>query len=295
MDDQPNINATAGSQFQEDAAVLRYFGEDHPGFFVEVGANDGVHGSNTHLLEQRGWKGILVEPSPTLAQACRAARPASVVVNKAIVGDSEIASVEFYEYSRGTTGARFDGMSCVGKRSPYEEAALAAGSQVTRSTVPAVRLDDALKENNVVGPIDFLSIDVEGLELEVLRGLSLEVYRPRLILVEDNSFGGDSRVTDHLRRHGYVPVRRTFVNLWYLPADASADGIRVRHGLPMHLAFKLLAAEAKLLDNPRFYPEMRRMIDDERGRLPGCKYAVVRLTPIWLLKIARRLAQWRRR
>src|ERR1035437_6830450 len=85
------------AQFHEDVCVRAFFGEDYRGKFVDVGANDGVYGSNSYLLERHGWTGLLVEPSDRLAEACRRARPGSVVVNKAAVGDPSVCSVDFFE------------------------------------------------------------------------------------------------------------------------------------------------------------------------------------------------------
>src|SRR5215813_10776357 len=87
------------AQFREDIGVLEFFGTDYRGQFVDVGANDGVYGSNSYLLERHGWTGVLVEPSAHLAEACRRLRPGSVVVNKAAVGDPNVRSVAFFEVS----------------------------------------------------------------------------------------------------------------------------------------------------------------------------------------------------
>lgn len=73
------------AQFREDVNVLEFFGKGYRGRVVDVGANDGVEGSNSRLLELHGWVGLLVEPSPKLAAACRRSRPRSVIVNKAAV------------------------------------------------------------------------------------------------------------------------------------------------------------------------------------------------------------------
>src|SRR5262249_34889134 len=57
--------------------------------------------------------------------------------------------------------------------------------------------------------------DVEGHELEVLRGFSIEKWRPTIMLIEDNSDFANTAVCDYLRRFGYVRFKRTGVNDWY--------------------------------------------------------------------------------
>jgi hypothetical protein len=83
--------------------------------------------------------------------------------------------------------------------------------------VPARSLNDILEENQI-DRIDFLSIDVEGAELDVLKGFDLEKYRPALILLEDKHVA----LTKHryLKKRGYKLVKRTKQNCWYVPKGA---------------------------------------------------------------------------
>ncbi len=85
--------------------------------------------------------------------------------------------------------------------------------------VPVRTLDDILTEANAPAPIDMISIDVESHEIEVLNGLTLPRWRPRLILIEDLAF--DLRIHRLLQSRGYKWVRRTGLNGWYVPADVS--------------------------------------------------------------------------
>ena len=173
-------------------------------------------GVSTYLLEIHGWAGVLGEPSQRKpAEACSRARPGSVVVNKAAIGNASVDSIDFFEVSRGAAGERFDGISAVGSPSVLLQSALAAGSHVEQTRVPASTLDSILEEAKFDGEIDLLSIDVEGYELQVLRGLALDRNAPRLIILEDNAFGPESDIPEYLGRFGYRRVGRSFVNDWY--------------------------------------------------------------------------------
>jgi hypothetical protein len=77
------------------------------------------------------------------------------------------------------------------------------------------RLDDILDEARPSASIDFVSIDVEGHELELLKGFSLDRWRPVVLIVEDNLPLWESTVPDYLKARGYVRFRRTGVNDWY--------------------------------------------------------------------------------
>jgi hypothetical protein len=84
-----------------------------------------------------------------------------------------------------------------------------------RCRFAARTLDDILTEAGAGRRFEFLSVDVEGHELEVLQGLDLSKWRPRVVIAEDNSLFRDGAVRGLLRAHGYVPFRRTGVNDWY--------------------------------------------------------------------------------
>ena len=80
-----------------------------------------------------------------------------------------------------------------------------------------VRTLDAILAEAGVERIDFLSVDVEGAELAVLRGFSIARYRPRLILIEDDV--QDLAKHAYLEARGYKLVRRTALNNWYVPRE----------------------------------------------------------------------------
>ena len=84
--------------------------------------------------------------------------------------------------------------------------------------VPIRTLDEILTDAGAPTPIDFMSIDVEDHELEVLSGLDLKRWRPRLILTED--LAKNLRLHRYLQSRGYKWIRRTGINGWYVPGDS---------------------------------------------------------------------------
>jgi FkbM family methyltransferase len=151
------------------------------GVFVEAGAFDGFHSSNTYYLERvNGWTGVLIEPTPTAYELCVARRPNSRVFNCALVSpDFKDTTVEMFD-------AHVVSMIKGSQAKDVEAAHLEAISKYVTSSqirVPARTLASVLDEAKVT-TIDFLSLDVEGYELSVLRGLELERYQPRFMLIE---------------------------------------------------------------------------------------------------------------
>jgi FkbM family methyltransferase len=181
-----------------------YFGNNDRGYFVEVGANQPEELSQTFDLEGRGWTGVLIEPQPDLAEKLRRRRSAKVV--------AEACS------SRGNSGSRMNLHLAGGHSSFDKNLNLAEVKPHGVIDVPVRTLDEILIEAGAP-TIDFISIDVEGHELDVLEGFDLARWQPRLILIEDLLL--HLRVHRCLTQRGYRWIRRTGINNWYVPVKQS--------------------------------------------------------------------------
>lgn len=186
--------------------VREFFSESH-GFFVEVGANAPRIGSQTFPLEEAGWDGILIEPLPELANAIRASRRAKLFAVACSAPENSGKSMPLQ------VAGIFSSLN------PQLSNAKATPSGVI--DVPVRTLDEILLEARAPAPIDFLSVDVEGHEIEVMRGFDFQRWRPRLILIEDLVL--DRRLHRFLLSHGYAWMRRTVINSWYVPAPLPFD------------------------------------------------------------------------
>lgn len=151
------------------------------GTFVEAGAFDGYWGSNTYWFERfRGWSGVLIEPVPELADRARKERPRSQVFQCALV-PPEYSGTRITLLFRGTASVV---LGAGGDAEDHGRAGAGSGGGETfELEVPVRLLSDVLDEASV-DRIDLLSLDVEGFEPSVLRGLDLTRHRPRFLLVE---------------------------------------------------------------------------------------------------------------
>jgi FkbM family methyltransferase len=194
----------------EDQLKAEFFGPQPRGFFVEVGANAPQRGSQSWQFEQAGWAGVLVEPQPDLAERLRQMRRAHVVAAAC---------------SSPANAGKTMTLHVLGPHSSLNpELAVTGVVAESEIEVPIRTLDDILQEIGAPSPIDFVSIDVEGHEVEVLSGFDLARWRPRLLLLEDHVT--DLAAHRSVSRSGYRLIRRTGPNGWYVPrAQAPRVGL----------------------------------------------------------------------
>lgn len=203
--DAAMIESESYAQFAEDRILAEIFDGRTDGCCVEVGANDGRTGSASYLFEKRGWQCLLVEPIPALAQEIRRHRTCRVVncAASSREGEATFFVAEGVE-AVSTLDLTPERVDLIGR----------VGGTIKQITVRTATLDSLLEEAGFA-ELQFVTIDVEGHELSVLEGLDLDTYRPRIVIIEDNSIDGNVGVARHMAGHGYVHFKRTGVNEWY--------------------------------------------------------------------------------
>jgi FkbM family methyltransferase len=207
------------SQNGEDALLWQVFDQERPGFFVDVGAFDGVHLSNTLSFEEKGWDGLCIEAHPGMAKLCSENRRVRCI-HAACVGDSTLRSVSFTIETLGLLSGREVDEDELRRR--YNGRGLPfRGTQTI--TVPAVTLNALL--NGAPNP-DLLSIDVEGTEMDVIRGLDLDRYRPRTMVIEANNPADGNQMRKYLRRFGYRQARSLKQNLFFAATRRDVNALR---------------------------------------------------------------------
>ena len=153
---------------------MRCFGAQREGFYIDVGSGHPVYDNMSFAFYLKGWHGITVEPNPSLARLTHAVRPRDHQV-EALVGAAS-GDATFYLVDE------FHGLSTM-----IEANARAAQAQFGKSSqaiaVPVTTLKE-LCERHTPPVFDFLKVDVEGAEQDVLRGGDWQSYRPKVLVVE---------------------------------------------------------------------------------------------------------------
>ncbi len=205
------VRFTSGSG--EDLFLWRLFEDKLEGRFIEVGAYDGVTHSVTYPFEGLGWTGVLIEPLPEAAAACRAARAHSRTVQAAL---GPVGSGGTARFTKVGGDARGEKMSFLTTSARHRKIMRERGEQV-EIEVPLTTMD-AVLDGEAPG-IDFAVIDVEGGEAELLRGFDLRKHRPRVLVIEDKSDGADGTVPGLVMGSGYVCAGWVGENLVFVTAD----------------------------------------------------------------------------
>jgi FkbM family methyltransferase len=164
-------------QFGEVTAIIPIFRGITNGFYVDIGAHDGVTDSNTLEFDKVGWNGICVEPHRAYYQRLIKNRPRAKNFGVAIWKEDN-PEMPFFATNPG-------GFSRLVEELPHPD-----HRAVTSYNVQAITMKRLLEENNVPKPFDLLSIDVEEHETEVLSTFDICEYCPRVVIIEDMRFKG---------------------------------------------------------------------------------------------------------
>jgi len=206
------------SQHGEDFLLNEIFKNKQNGFFVEVGCIDGRRFSNSLTFEEKGWKGLCVEAHNDYIDLLKKNRPHSIICHCA-ASDHDEDNVTFYANKRGSLSTLDKTMENTFK-DKYGE----YFSGFDEQTVNIRRLDTLFKENNVTN-IDFMSLDIEGHELEALKGLNFNKYKPTVIVVESDSQKHEQALDNLLLNNGYCKGTRLNQNIFYITDQSLSNNI----------------------------------------------------------------------
>lgn len=202
-----HFSKAQGQLLQDIFAVLASAGKRN-GTFVEVGVGTGQYLSNTYLMEtELDWTGVLVEPNRSSHESIKSCRKAHLDMRAAtssggqtLVFEEVVGSGEFSRLV-GSKGHRLDDY------------------QIERYEVKTVTLNEVFEDKGMSHEIDFMSIDTEGSELDVLQGIDFNKYSFTALAIEHNYDDAKlAAIRALLTRHGYLQVFQDISNFdaWFV-------------------------------------------------------------------------------
>jgi FkbM family methyltransferase len=197
------------SQHGEDCILWHLFKDQkEPGFFVDVGALDGMCFSNTYSFEQAGWKGICIEAHPAYIKFLKKNRPNSIIIHAAIANQNK-ESTTFYANKRGALSTLVGDL-----RKVFQIKYKKTNPSWTPIQVPMKTLTSVLDAHNSAA-VDIISMDVEGGELLILREFNFDKYKPRVWVIEAIDKKREKLTHQIMKAAGYVFARKLTNNLFF--------------------------------------------------------------------------------
>ena len=203
-------------QFGEDSFILSEYTQSF-GYAIEVGGADGINGSPTKCLEDLGWKTLLIEPNPQLFTKAKQIRP---YVFNCAAGDTNEDNVgmTIYTLDNGNqtalSGLKPDTKLIEQHQHMIKDQYLELVNKRTLNSLINKWSEDL---GETIPNIDFLSIDTEGTELDVMRGFDIGKYQPKIIALENNFEDHNYRRT--MYNYGYILYERIGVNDYYIHSE----------------------------------------------------------------------------
>lgn len=164
------------SQEGEDMILKELFGEQKNGFYVDVGAHHPKRFSNTYLFYKQGWIGVNIDAMPGSMKLFNKVRPKDINIEKPVSDKKQILT--YYAFNEPALNGFSKELSV--ERDKTEEYFIEFTQDIETSTLEEI-LDNVLSKSQ---QIDFLSIDVEGLDFMVLKSNNFDKYKPKIILIE---------------------------------------------------------------------------------------------------------------
>lgn len=201
--------AQSKAQISQDLFVLDCLKNKREGFFIEFGATDGVSLSNTYLLEKEyEWNGIVVEPAKNWEQSLKENR--NCIIDNRCVWSESGKMLAFNETVNGTLST----LELFNDADYHSE----KRKDKKMYQVETISLNDLLRDHNAPSDIDYLSIDTEGSEFEILNTFNFSEFNVNIITVEHNFTARRTDIFNLLISKGYKRVFESISGFddWYI-------------------------------------------------------------------------------
>jgi FkbM family methyltransferase len=203
------------SQEGEDMILRRLFEMKKKGFYVDVGAHHPKRFSNTYFFYKNGWSGINIDAMPGSMKPFRKVRPRDINIEKPVSEKKQVLT--YYIFNEPALNGFSKELS--EQRNGRGNYFIKSTKDIETSTLEQI-LDDKLPKSQV---IDFLSIDVEGLDFMVLKSNNFEKYKPNVILIEVLGSNlndiGNNEISLFLNNHGYSFFAKAVLTVVFIRND----------------------------------------------------------------------------
>jgi len=211
-----NRNTRYYAQEGEDIILARIFDHKKNGFFVDIGAHHPTRFSNTYYFYKNlNWSGLNIEPNPEVMTLFQLKRRRDINLNFGVA--SKVETLEFYQFDEPA-------LNTFSKSMLDERLSTTPYKHIETKSIQVLPLSEILDRHLTPNThIDFMTVDVEGLDLEVLQSNNWEKYRPSWVLAEqlgvDNIENLDFEIHTFMKSKNYQLFAKTYNTLFYKNRD----------------------------------------------------------------------------
>lgn len=266
------------AQNREDVILRRVFADVAKGTYVDIGAAWPELDSVTHAFYASGWRGVNVEPNEALHGQLVEARPGDMNL-RAVVG-STAGNIEFFEVTDAS--GELTGLSTTDR--DVAESWKDRGFAITHQTVRQVTLTDVLRDAGIQpGAFEFLKVDAEGGELEVLEGGDWDRWRPKVVVCEvadplDPTLISSDRLVDFMLSKGYSTRLFDGLNIFFedgseptgqswAPVNIFDDYVSSNDNQMLELAISIEALQLEVAEAQRELADARAHLEWAKRRI----------------------------
>ena len=196
------------SQNEEDLFIDEYFKKKDSGFYIDIGCYHPIKYSNTALLYNRGWKGINIDMNQTSIDLFNIIRKRDKNICAAL-SNIRKQTVQYFDHS-------FSPINTLDKKFSDIASKKFSFNHHKEKKIETYKFNQIIKANDIkTNQIDFINIDVEAHDLEVLEGIDLSIFKPKIICVEMSNNKNnikDKKLKDYLNENRYVLIKMIGLN-----------------------------------------------------------------------------------
>ena len=196
------------SQNQEDLFINDYFKEKNSGFYIDIGCYHPIKYSNTALLYNRGWKGINIDMNQTSIDLFNILRKRDKNICAAISNTNK-KTIQYFDHL-------FSPINTLDKNFSSIASKKISFRKHTEKTIQTYRFNQIIQKYDInIKQIDFINIDVEAHDLEVLEGIDLSIFNPKIICVEianNQNNIKEKKLRDYLNKYNYELIKIVGLN-----------------------------------------------------------------------------------
>jgi len=201
----------------EDYIISKYFMKFEGGVYIDIGANHPVKHSNTFQLYLTGWSGLCVDPIPIFRRSYKYLRPRDTFVNAGLTSKNHDHRLQFYYYRDYPDNSTFDPRRVEALKAKFGREP--SSTQDVKAISVDYLIDGYLKNIKPDLDIQFLNLDTEGLELEIILAFFHKKIFPWMICVEDLGTSiynlHSSDIHEVMSKNGYEIIAKTFLSSIY--------------------------------------------------------------------------------